>query len=107
MLSHEKTQEMLNSSEFKKLVSARWSFSLVMTFIMLAVYFGFILTIAYAKELLAIKLVGSATLGIFGGLGLIVFTWLMTGVYVVWANSSYDNKVKAMNKKVEEAKNTH
>ena len=104
MLSHEKTHEILTSTEFKKLVSARWSFSLVMTAIMLAAYFGFILTIAYVKEILSIKLIDNVNVGIIGGLWLIVFTWLMTGAYVLWANLSYDGKVKAMNQKVQEAK---
>lgn len=41
----------LESKEFKELVSKRWSISLILTFLMLFVYFGFILVLAFDKEL--------------------------------------------------------
>ena len=41
---------------FKNLVSKRLKFSLTLTIIMLIVYFGFILVIAFYKELLAVKI---------------------------------------------------
>jgi uncharacterized membrane protein (DUF485 family) len=67
---------------------------------MLAVYFGFILTIAFNKEILASKINDGLTLGIPVGLGIIILAWLLTGVYVRWANNHYDKKVEELKKKL-------
>ena len=58
---------------------------------MLLVYYGYIGLIAFDKELLARPLgTGVTTLGIPIGIGVIVFTVLITGFYVRRANSEYD-----------------
>ncbi len=93
----------LESNEFKSLVKKRWTFSLAMAAIMLLVYFGFLLTIAFRKEFFAQKIASGLTLGIALGLGIIIFAWIMTGIYVKWANSSYDEKVNELTEKVKSA----
>lgn len=60
-----------------------------LTIALLAFYFGFIALLAFAPHLLAGR-VGSATLGIPLGIGIIVLAWLLTGVYVRWANTRHD-----------------
>ena len=62
-----------------------------LTIMMLVVYYGFIGLIAFDKEFLA-RPIGSGvtTLGIPIGIGVIVFTVLITGFYVRRANSEYD-----------------
>ena len=95
-----KAQTLVNSPEFKESVKKRWSFSLIMSTLMLAVYFGFLISIAFNKQLFAIKITNNLTLGIVLGLGIIVFAWLMTGVYVQWANSSYDKTVEELKNKL-------
>ncbi|MBA9075483.1 MULTISPECIES: DUF485 domain-containing protein [Rufibacter] len=92
--------EILESSAFKKLVKQRWSVSLVLTFAMLLVYFGFLLVVAFNKELLAKKIGAYATLAIPVGLGIILFAWVLTGIYVFWANSKYDSSVEELKKKI-------
>ena len=59
---------------------------------MLLVYQGFILLVAFAPGLLATPLApgGVATVGIPIGLGVIVFAFLITGIYVARANGRYD-----------------
>lgn len=86
-------QKVLESKEFKELVAKRWAISLVLTFLMLFVYFGFILVLAFNKPLLAQKIGEHVTLGIPVGVGVIVFAWLLTGIYVRWANTVYDSEV--------------
>ena len=54
-MSKTNTQEILQSSAFKKLVKNRWNISLSFTFIMLFVYIGFLLLVAYDKELTYFK----------------------------------------------------
>ena len=66
-------------------------FAFVLTLLMLLVYYGYIGLIAFDKELLARPLgSGVTTLGIPIGIGVIVFTVLITGFYVRRANSEYD-----------------
>ncbi len=93
--------EILESPDFKKLVKKRWSVSLVLTFTMLLVYFGFLLTVAFNKEVLATRIGEYTTLAIPIGLGIILFAWVLTGVYVFWANSDYDTSVQNLKDKIQ------
>lgn len=93
--------EILESPDFKKLVKKRWSVSLVLTFTMLVVYFGFLLTVAFNKEVLATRIGEYTTLAIPIGLGIILFAWVLTGVYVFWANSDYDTSVQNLKDKIQ------
>ncbi|MBL0173920.1 MAG: DUF485 domain-containing protein [Ignavibacteria bacterium] len=95
-ITHEDVRAILESKEFKSLVRKRVSVSLVLTAIMLFVYFGFILTIAFNKEALSTKIGEHLTLGLPIGIGIIIFAWLLTGLYTRWANSSYDTSVRAL-----------
>ncbi|MFN3403177.1 MAG: DUF485 domain-containing protein [Cytophagaceae bacterium] len=79
--------------DLKSLIRTRWIFSIIFSSIILLVYFGYISTIAFNKTVLREK-VGSLPIGLHIGLGIIVFSWILTGVYVYWANSRYDRKVE-------------
>jgi uncharacterized membrane protein (DUF485 family) len=88
--------EIVTSDRFKALVRKRWTVSVILTILLFVSYYGIILTIAYGKEFLSQK-VGEFTnwgiiLGIFG----IVFAWLLTAIYVVWANNVYDKEVDSI-----------
>ena len=62
-----------------------------LTLLMLLVYYGYIGLIAFDKELLARPLgSGVTTLGIPIAFGVIIFTIVITGLYVRRANSEYD-----------------
>lgn len=86
--------------EFQILIKTQRTVSLTLTALMLLLYFGFILLIAWRKDLLAIKLGEHLTLGLPLGLGLILVTCLLTGIYVNWANHRYDASVRALRTKV-------
>jgi uncharacterized membrane protein (DUF485 family) len=73
-----------------QLAAARWRLQIALTLAMVALYFGFILLIAYDKELLARLIVPGVSLGILLGALVIVCSWLLTWVYVRWANVHYD-----------------
>lgn len=76
---------------FQELKAKRGRFAWLLAAIMLLVYYGYILLIAFDKELLARPIGdGVMTLGIPLGLGVIVFTILITGIYVRRANSEFD-----------------
>jgi uncharacterized membrane protein (DUF485 family) len=57
---------------------------------MLALYYGFILIVAFAPTVLGIPISGVITLGIPVGLFIIVAAFVLTGIYVRRANSEYD-----------------
>lgn len=86
---------LLNSSEFKSLIRKRWLVSGVLLLALFAIYYGFILLIAYQKSIVVIKLDAVTPLGIPLGVTVIVVSWLLTAIYVYWANRYYDPKVKA------------
>ena len=77
--------------KYQHLVSTRSSYGWVLTIIMLIVYYGYIAIIAFDKGMLAKRLgEGVMTVGIPVGLGVILFTILITGLYVRRANSEFD-----------------
>ena len=80
------TREMLSSEEFKRLVSRRWTISILLLVCLFVLYYGYILLIAFDKPFLAQKIGEYTTLGIPLGVGVIVGAWVLTAIYVVWAN---------------------
>ena len=77
--------------KYQELVSKRNSYSWVMTILMLVVYYGYILLIAFNKEFLAHKTgAGVTSYGIPIGVGVIVFTIIITGIYIRRANTEFD-----------------
>ena len=78
--------------KFQELVRSRSSFAWTLTILMLVVYQAFILLVAYAPSFLATPLYEGAvtTIGIPIGIGVIVFAFLITGIYVARSNSHYD-----------------
>lgn len=82
--------------KYEQLKTVRNSYGWVMTLLMLVVYYGYIALIAFDKEFLAKPLssTGVSTIGIPIGLGVILFTVIITGIYVRRANGEFD-KLKA------------
>lgn len=78
--------------KFQQLVSTRNSYSIIMTVLMMIVYFGYILLIAFNKQFLATKVSAGAVMsvGIPMGLGVLVFTIIITAIYVRRANTEFD-----------------
>ena len=95
-----RVKEILDSEKFKNLVKKRLTVSLSLTALMLIVYFGFMLTIAFYKELLALKIGEHITIGLPIGIGVIVFAWLLTGFYTHWANNKYDKAVRELRNEI-------
>jgi uncharacterized membrane protein (DUF485 family) len=76
--------------ELVSLASRRWKLALLLTGIMLATYFGFLLLIAWNKAALGTVITPGLSWGILLGALVIVVAWTVTGVYVRWANRHYD-----------------
>ncbi len=84
--------------KFKELVRSRSAFAWTLSILMLIVYQAFILLVAYLPSFLAKPLwEGSvATVGIPIGIGVIVFAFIVTGIYVSRANSRYDEMTREL-----------
>jgi uncharacterized membrane protein (DUF485 family) len=96
------THEMLASREFRGLVRRKWTVSVLLTVCLFAVYYGYILLIAVDKPFLARRIGAYTTLGIPFGVAVIVLSWVLTAVYVLWANGSYDAAVKKLTEQVKD-----
>lgn len=90
------------SPTYQKLVKTRSAFGWLLTFVMMWIYFGFIYLVAFRKDLMSMKLgTGVMTLSIPLGIGVIIFTVMLTGFYVSRANNEFDKltaKIKDENK---------
>jgi len=100
MSPNQKQEALIKSPEFKAMVRRRWIISLSLTALMLFVYIGYLLAISYGKTWLASPIGDRITLSLPIGLGIILFAWLMTGIYAWWANNYYDKEVEEMKKKL-------
>lgn len=88
-----------SNPKYHELVSKRRTFAVILAIIMLVIYYGFILIIAFNKEFLSQPLWSGSitTVGIPIGLGVIISAFVLTGIYVFRANSEFDrltNEIK-------------
>jgi uncharacterized membrane protein (DUF485 family) len=90
--------DIVTSQRFRSLVRTRWTVSIVLTALLFVLYYGYILIIAYGKPILAVRVDAHTTLGIVFGMLTIVGAWLLTVVYVIWANTRYDREVDEIKK---------
>ena len=87
---------MKDDKTLSDLASAQWRLALALTAAMTAVYFTFILLVAFAKPLLGTILVPGLSLGTLLGALTIVSAWIFIWIYVRWANDHYDRTVNAL-----------
>ncbi|RYX83144.1 DUF485 domain-containing protein [bacterium] len=80
------------------LVKRKASLSRFLTLVMFVTYFGYVCLLAFKPEALSGR-VGAATVGIPIGIGLILLAWVLTGIYVRWANGAYDAVVARLKSK--------
>ncbi len=80
----------------RALARARGRVAALLTAAVCALYFGFILAVAFARDTLAALVVPGLSLGIALGAAVIVGAWLLTWAYVRWANGRYDPALAAL-----------
>lgn len=79
----------------------RGGFGWLLTILMMVVYYGYVALIAFNKPFLAKPISdGVTSMGVPIGMGVIVFTILITAIYVRRANSEYDDLTAAILKDV-------
>ncbi len=89
----------VGDQNFKDLVRERTSFAWTMSGIMLAVYLAFIVMVAFGKGAMS-STIGDSSIswGILLGLGVIVFAFVLTGIYVARANGRFDDLTSRLDK---------
>ena len=92
--------ELIESPAFRALVKLRWSVSFTLLGLLFVGYYGYILLVATQPALMARRLSDApdaiTNLGLVLGIGTLVFAWILTAIYVVWANRSYDPEVERL-----------
>jgi len=91
-MNEDALKKIQSNPKFIELVHKKTSLGWMLSIIMLVIYYGFILTLAFSPKTLGTPLFdGSAiTLGIPVGIFIIVSAFVLTGIYVRKANSEFD-----------------
>lgn len=79
------------------LAATRLRIAVVLTAITVAIYFGFIALVAFGQRFLGRQIVPGLSVGIALGALVIVASWILTWIYVRWANTHYDPAVRKLN----------
>jgi uncharacterized membrane protein (DUF485 family) len=82
--------------KFAELIEKRTRYGWTLAIVMLAIYYGFILIIAFVPQLLGVPVAPGAvtTIGIPLGIVIILAAFVLTGLYVRRANSEFDALVR-------------
>ncbi len=89
------------SPEFQDLRSRLRRFVFPMSALFLVWYFAYVLLGAFAHDFMAIKVWGNINVGLLIGLGQFLSTFVITGIYVWWANRELDPRADAIRAKLE------
>ena len=88
-------QKIQSHPKYLELRTKRNRLGIFLTALMLIVYYGYIALIAFDKKFLAQPIgTGVTTLGIPIGMGVIIFTIVITAIYVRRANGEFDTLTK-------------
>lgn len=85
-------QRIRENPKFQDMVKRRSRFAALLSGIVLVAYYGFMMAVAFKPSLLRETLSeGSVlTVGMPIGAGIIIVSWLLTGLYVYRANNDFD-----------------
>ena len=94
----ERVEKIQSDPRFQQLVAKRSRFAWQLSSVILVLYFGFILVIAFAPGILGTPLWGGAvtTIGIPIGILIIIAAFIITGLYVRRANTEFDPEIAAI-----------
>ncbi len=92
--------ELIESPDFRALVRTRWTVSFSLLALLFLGYYGYILLVATSPAIVARRISDApdaiTNVGLVLGIGTLVFAWVLTAIYVVWANRAYDPEVERL-----------
>jgi uncharacterized membrane protein (DUF485 family) len=102
-MSSEMYQRMRTNPKFQELVRTRGRFAWTLATIVLVLFYGFVLLVAFQPQVLGRPVAeGSAlTLGVAMGLFMFAFFWALTALYVKRANGAFDRLTAEIVKEAE------
>jgi uncharacterized membrane protein (DUF485 family) len=100
--SAEEWLEVQASPQFQELRNRLRRFVFPMTALFLVWYLSYVLLGAYAHDFMATEVFGNINVGLLLGLGQFVSTFLITGLYVRFANRELDPRAAAIRQDLEE-----
>ena len=91
-------EKIRSNPKYAELVRKRSGFAWSLSALVLMIYYGFILVIAFAPQFLAAPLFagGVTTIGFPIGVGVILSAIALTGIYVYRANGEFDDLTKEL-----------
>ncbi|WP_101953092.1 DUF485 domain-containing protein [Mycobacterium sp. 3519A] len=101
IVSGEEYLAVQSSPEFHELRNRLRRFVFPMSAVFLVWYFAYVLLGAFAHDFMAIKVWGNINVGLLIGLGQFVSTFVITGIYVRFANRELDPRAAAIRAKLE------
>ena len=103
-MNNDLVQKIKSNPKYQELVSKRSSFSLKLSIFVLAMFYAYILVIAFNKDLLATKL-GDCVMTVAFPIGaaIIVISFITTLIYVRRANSEFEDLTNQIKEDVKDA----
>jgi len=104
-MNEELANRIQENPKYKELVSKRTKFALKLGIFVLAMFYTYILVIAFNKELLGIKLseAGVTTWAFPVAAGIIIISFITTLIYVRRANGEFDDLTNSIKDDVRDA----
>ena len=103
-MNNDLVQKIKSNPKYQELVSKRSSFSLKLSIFVLAMFYAYILVIAFNKDLLATKLGdGVMTVAFPIGAAIIVISFITTLIYVRRANSEFEDLTNQIKEDVKDS----
>jgi uncharacterized membrane protein (DUF485 family) len=91
-MNNDLVKKIKSNPKYQELVTKRNSFSLKLSIFVLAMFYGYVLVIAFNKEILATKIgEGVMTVAFPIGAAIIIISFITTLIYVARANSEFED----------------
>ena len=86
-------ERMRANPKFQDLVTRRGRFAWTLAFVVLSMFYGFVMVVAFAPASLGqpVSEGSKLTVGVAAELFMFIFFWVLTAVYVRRANSEFDS----------------
>jgi len=97
-MSNLSASRILNNPNYRKLIKRRDTLAWTLSACVLVLYFGFVLMVAFMPQILTSPISDTSVIpvGMLVGVGVIVASIILTGIYVTQANSRFDPMIEAI-----------
>jgi uncharacterized membrane protein (DUF485 family) len=97
-MSNLSASRILNNPNYRKLIKQRDTLAWTLSACVLVLYFGFVLMVAFTPQILTSPISDTSVIpvGMLVGVGVIIASIILTGIYVTQANSKFDPMIEAI-----------